>query len=153
VITDGGFFVGSISWTDSLPSFGMYTIPPISSQGWEYTGVWSPNRDATTKDVCADAMVSGPVGIAEWMHPSTPSAPAKLNVSPNPLGSQATIRLLNPRGTETTVEIYDATGSVVRTLVLSRGQAKLDGRLLADGIYFARVTGTEAPVAKVIVTH
>jgi hypothetical protein len=44
-------------------------------------------------------------------------------------------------------------GSIVRTLDLSRNQAVLDGRLLADGIYFARVAGTEAPVAKVIVTH
>jgi len=136
-----------------VPSFGMYTIPPASSQSWEYTGVWSPNRDAATKDVSADAMVSGLVGIAEWTHPSTLSATARLDVSPNPLGSKATVRLLNQRGTETTVEIYDATGSIVRTLALSRGQAILDGRRLADGIYFARVARTESPVAKVIVTH
>ncbi len=64
-----------------------------------------------------------------------------------------TIRLLNPTGLETAVELYDATGSVVGTLGLSRGQGTLDGRHLADGIYFARVVGTEAPVAKVIVTH
>jgi hypothetical protein len=41
----------------------------------------------------------------------------------------------------------------VRTLGLSRGQAVLDGRRMADGIYFVRVAGTETPVAKVIVTH
>ena len=79
--------------------------------------------------------------------------PARIDVNPNPFGGATSIRLLNPTGRETAVELYDATGSVVRTLTLSRGQATLDGRLLADGIYFARVIGTESPVAKVIVTH
>jgi hypothetical protein len=153
VIADGGFFVGSVSWTANDPSFGMYTIAPASLQSWEYTGVWSPNRDAATRDVCADAFVSGPVGIAEWTQPSTLPATAKLDVSPNPFGGKTTIRLLNPTGLEKALEVYDATGSIVRTLELSRGQATLEGRLLADGIYFARVAGTEAPVAKVIVTH
>jgi hypothetical protein len=60
---------------------------------------------------------------------------------------------LNSIGVATAIELYDATGSIVRTLELSRGQATLDGRHLADGIYFARVVGTDVPVAKVIVTH
>jgi len=79
--------------------------------------------------------------------------PARIDVNPNPFGRTAAIRLLNATGLEKSVDVYDATGSIVRTLELSRGQATLDGRLLADGIYFARVAGTEAPVAKVIVTH
>ena len=31
--------------------------------------------------------------------------------------------------------------------------AVLDGRRLADGIYFCRVAGSESPVAKVVVSH
>jgi hypothetical protein len=131
----------------------MDSVPPISYQAWEYTGVWAPSRDLALRDVCINAMVSGPVGISEWMQPGTLPAPVKLNISPNPFGTQATIRLLNPRGTETAVELYDATGSVVRTLGLKRGSATLDGRLLADGIYFARLVGATSPVAKVIVAH
>jgi len=153
VITDGAFFVCGTAPVSSQLGFGMDSIPPLSLQGWEYTGVWAPSRDMSTYDACANATVSGPVGIAEWMQPAAPPAPVKLNVSPNPLGTQATIRLLHPRGTETAVELYDATGSVVRTLGLKRGSATLDGRLLADGIYFARVTGATLPVAKVIVAH
>jgi hypothetical protein len=153
IVTDEAFFVGGTSETSSDPAFGMDSVPPLSYQGWEYTGVWSPSRDGVLRDVCANATVSGPVGVYEWISPTPAPVPARIDVNPNPFGGMTTIRLLNPTGLETALEIYDATGSVVRTLSLSRGQATLDGRLLADGIYFARVIGTESPVAKVIVTH
>jgi len=153
VITDGAFFVGSVSETSSDPSYGMDSVPPLSYQGWENTNVWGPSRDAPVRDVCANATVSGPVGVFEWLQPTPAPVPARIDVNPNPFGGMTNIRLLNPTGLETAIELYDATGSIVRTLSLSRGQATLDGRHLADGIYFARVAGTEAPVAKVIVTH
>jgi hypothetical protein len=153
VIADGAFFVGSTSETSSDPSFGYDATLPISFQSWENTGVWGASRWASTQDVCANATISGPVGIFESMEPTPAPVPARIDVNPNPFGGTTTIRLLNPTGAEKALEIYDATGSVVRTLILNRGQTMLDGRHLADGIYFARVTGTEAPVAKVIVTH
>jgi hypothetical protein len=153
VIADGAFFVGSTSEISSRPSFYLDETAPLSYQGWENTGVWGPSRDGVLRDVCANATVSGPVGIFEWPQPIPAPVPAGIDVNPNPFGGLTTLRLLNPTGVEKAIELYDATGSVVRTLTLSRGQAILDGRLLADGIYFARVTGTEAPVAKVIVTH
>ncbi|MBM3313346.1 T9SS type A sorting domain-containing protein [candidate division WOR-3 bacterium] len=153
VIDEGAFFVGSTSETSSDPSFGMDSIPPLSFQGWEYTGVWAPSRDGTARDICANATVTGPVGVIEWMQPAPMLTPARIDVSPNPFGSMTTVRLLNPNGREQRLELYDATGSVVRTLDLKGGQATLDGRYLSDGIYFARVAGTESPVAKVIVTH
>jgi hypothetical protein len=154
VITDGAFYVGAYSEASSDPSFGYDSVPPVSFQAWENTGgSWGMSRTATTRDVCANATTSGPVGIFTELQPTPPPMTARIDVNPNPFGGKATIRLLNPNGLEKGIEIYDATGSIVRTLELSRGQATLDGRLLADGIYFARVTGTEAPVAKVIVTH
>ena len=152
VITDGAFFVGATSATSGDPAFGMDSVPPLSFQGWEYTGVWSPSRDGILRDVCANATIYGTVGVEE-LQPTPVPVTARIDVNPNPFGGAATIRLLNPTGRETAIELYDATGSIVRTLTLSRGQATLDGRLLADGIYFARVIGTESPVAKVIVTH
>jgi hypothetical protein len=154
VIDDGAFFVGAISVVDSEPTFGMDSIPPLSFQKWEcLSGVWAPDPSAGVRDFCANATVSGPVGVAEWLEPTPAPVPLRIDVSPNPFGSKTTIRLLNPTGLETAVELYDATGSVVRKLELSRGQATLDGRHLADGIYFARAARTGAPVAKVIVTH
>jgi hypothetical protein len=155
VIGDGAFFVCAISVVDSEPTFGMDSVAPLSYQKWETGGggIWSLDRDAGKRDFCANATISGPVGIFEWLQPTPAPVPARLDVNPNPFGGLTSIRLLNPTGLETAIELYDATGSVVRQLELSRGTATLDGRLLADGIYFARVTGTEAPVAKVIVTH
>jgi len=153
VIDDGAFFVGATTEYDSV-SYGVDATLPASYQEWECVGgAWSPCRFATVQDACANATVSGPVGISEWLQPTPARTPVRIEVSPNPFGSKTTIRLLNSTGLETAVELYDATGSVVRTLELSRGQAALDGRHLADGIYFARVVGAEAPVAKVIVTH
>ena len=153
VITEGAFFVGSVSETSSDPSYGMDSVPPLCFQGWENTSGWGPSRDAPARDVCANATVSGPVGVLEWVNPTPAPVPARIDVNPNPFGGMTTIRLLNPSGREKAVDIYDATGSIVRTLELSRDRATLDGRLLADGVYFARVAGAEAPVAKVIVTH
>jgi hypothetical protein len=153
VIDDGAFFVGTISEVSSRPSYYLDATVPLSYQGWENTGVWGPSRDATVHDVAANATISGPVGIAEWVNPTPAKAPARIDVNPNPFGGRTTIRLLNPTGLEKALAVYDATGSYVRTVELSRGQATLDGRLLADGIYFARVAGAEAPVAKIIVTH
>ena len=153
VIPDGSFFVGAFSEVTSDPSFGYDSIPPISLQSWENTGAWSPSRWATTQDVCANAVTSGPVGTIEVLRPAPAAVPARIDVNPNPFGGTATIRLLNPTGLEKSIEIYDATGSIVRTLELSRDRALIDGRHLAAGVYFARAAGTEAPVAKVIVTR
>jgi len=152
VIADGAFFVGATTEDDNV-TFGTDVTLPISFQGWEYIGAWSPFRDAMTSDACANATISGPVGVFEWLQPTPAPVPARLDVNPNPFGSKTTVRLLNPTGLEKAIELYDATGSVVRRLELSRAQATLDGRHLADGVYFARVAGTNAPVAKVIVTR
>jgi hypothetical protein len=153
VIDDGTFYVGAFSEVSGDPSFGYDDGLPISNQSWENTGAWGPSRWASTQDVCANAVTSGPVGIFEVLRPAPAPMPARIDVNPNPSGGMTTIRLLNPTGLEKSIELYDATGSIVRTLGLSRGQGVLDGRLLSDGIYFVRVVGAEAPVAKVIVTH
>jgi len=154
VVNDGAFYVGAWSAVDSEPTFGQDEVAPFSYQKWErIAGIWAPDPDAGVREFMANATISGPVGIFESVEPALPRVPARIDVNPNPFGRTAAIRLLNATGLEKSVDVYDATGSIVRTLELSRGQAMLDGRLLADGIYFARVAGTEAPVAKVIVTH
>ncbi len=157
VITEGGFFVGAMSAVSSDPSFGMDSVPPLSFQGWEYTGVWAPGRDAARQDVMANATVSGPVGLME-LTPAPVRPRAGIAVTPNPFGTLTTLKLENALGNATAVEVYDATGSVVRTLELERGSARFDGRdsrgrLLPEGIYFARAVGSAFPVAKVIIAR
>jgi len=153
VIADGAFFVGAFSEVSGDPSFGYDAGLPISFQSWENTGAWSPSRWASTQDVCANAVTSGPVGVFEVLRPAPVPMPARLDVNPNPVGATTTIRLLNSSGAPTSIELCDATGSVVQKLELRHGQVVLDGRLLPGGVYFARVAGAEVPVAKVVVTH
>jgi len=158
VIADGAFFVGGMSGTSSQPSFGMDSIAPLSLQGWEYTGVWAPSRDATLRDVMANANVSGPVGVAEWTAPAPRPVPVRIVVTPNPARGSALVRLANPRGSESAVEVFNATGTIVRTLALDGSAVVFDakdktGAELAEGIYFVRVAGTDSPVAKLILSH
>ena len=131
----------------------MDSIPPLSFQSWEYTGVWAPSRDGAVRDAMTAAMVTGQVGVSEWTNPTPAPVSVRIDATPNPFGTFATLRLMNPRGGEKAIEVFDATGSIVRTLALTDGRAALDGRKLADGIYFARVAGSESPVAKLIVSH
>lgn len=151
VITDGAFFVGGMSEVSSLPQFGMDSTPPLSRQGWEYTGVWAPSRDASLRDVMANANVSGLVGVEEWLEPTPMPVPVRIDVRPSVVNTTAKLRLVNPRGTEQAIEVYDATGGLVRTLSIVRNEALLDARELAGGIYFARVAGSDSPVAKVLI--
>ena len=156
-IDDGAFFLGAMSSTSSDPSFGMDTMPPTSGQSWEYTGVWAPSRDLWVREAMFNAMISA-TGISEWIEPAPAPAPTRIDVNPNPFGTSARLNLINGRGTETTVEVFDATGSVVRTLDVVRGTTVFDGRdqagrLLADGIYFARVRNNDSSVAKVVISR
>uniref|UniRef100_A0A7C4GCV3 T9SS type A sorting domain-containing protein n=1 Tax=candidate division WOR-3 bacterium TaxID=2052148 RepID=A0A7C4GCV3_UNCW3 len=158
VITEGTFFVGGMSEISSSPSFGMDSIPPLSFQGWEYTGVWAPGRDAPLRDVMANAAVSGPVGLVEWIEPAPRPVPTRIEVTPNPARGAARMRLLSPRGDETAIDVFNAAGTVVRTLPLDGSMVVFDGRdktgaKLAEGIYFVRVAGFDSPVAKVILSR
>ncbi|MEO0073563.1 MAG: hypothetical protein ABIK43_02725, partial [candidate division WOR-3 bacterium] len=151
VITEGAFFVGAMSAVSSSPSFGMDSVPPLSYQGWEYTGVWAVSRDATMRDVMANANITGPVGVNQWLEPERSMMPVEIAVSPSVLGSSARLRLLNSREVETGIGIYDATGALVRELALSGNEAVLERRGLTAGIYFARALGVESSVAKFVI--
>ena len=157
VVTEGAFFVGGMSAVTSEPVFGADTIPPFSGQTWEYTGVWSPGRNAWTQDIGMNAMVATP-GVSEWLEPAPVPRMLRLDVSPNPFDATAKLRLLNGRGRETAIEVYDAAGCLVRQLELTKNEVLFDGRdaagrALAGGVYFACVAGTDAPVAKLVINR
>ncbi len=157
VIDEGAFFVGAMSSVANEPSFGMDTLAPFSGQSWEYTGVWAPSRDLWVRDAVINAMVSA-TGISEWVGPAPVNPPARIEVKPNPFGASARLRLVNARGSESTIEVYDAAGALVRTLEPVRGTALFDGRgktgrFLADGVYFARIAGNDTPVTKLIISR
>lgn len=150
VITDGAFFVGATSEVSGSPSFGMDSVPPLSYQGWEYTGVWAPSRDAPMRDIMANATITGQVGITELL-PEPTRLPGRLEVTPNP--GTGVLRLSLSAEDEALVEVFDATGKLVSTTYLTKGIGILDTRGLAGGIYFARVVNNGSPVAKLIISR
>jgi hypothetical protein len=154
-ITEGAFFVGAMSSVSSAPSFGMDSTLPISGQSWEYTGVWAPSRDQWVRDAAFNAIIAS-TGIEEELWPA-PAQP-QVTVNPNPFGTSARLRLVNPRGTEQTAGVYDATGTLVRTLKLERGEAMFNGRdqkggTLSEGIYFVRLVDADSQVTKLVIAR
>jgi hypothetical protein len=128
----------------------MDSVPPLSYQGWEYTGVWAPSRDASMRDIMANATIAGQVGIAE-LQPEPVVLPVKLEVTPNP--GTGLLRLSLNGASATAVEVFDATGKLVGTVTLDNGTGSLDTRGLAGGIYFARVVNNGSSVAKVVISR
>lgn len=84
-----------------------------------------------------------------------PAATALLRAEPNPFEGSVTIRYLVPRDAHVTLKVYDALGRSVATLVSGERragsyEAQLDGRDLAGGIYFCRLTaGSFQDTAKI----
>ncbi len=155
IINEGAFFIGAMSSVENEPSFAMDSVPPISGQTWEYTGGWAISREASIRDGAFEVMVAS-TGIEEWLKPAV--GPAKLDVFPNPFGTSARLRLINPRGTEQTAGVYDATGTLVRTLELKQGEAVFNGRdhggrMLSEGIYFVRLVDADSQVSKLVIAR
>ncbi|MCL6465637.1 MAG: T9SS type A sorting domain-containing protein [candidate division WOR-3 bacterium] len=150
VIEEGAFFVGATSEVSASPSFGMDSVPPLSYQGWEYTGVWAPSRDAAARDVMANATVSGTVGVLE-LAPEVAPVRRVLELSPNPASDLVTVRFARSAGTAQTLELYNAAGTVVRTSEVRDERVVLDTRQIPAGVYFVRVKNSDYSVAKLVI--
>jgi hypothetical protein len=157
-ITSGKFFVCVNSGGASEPGYGQDSTSPISRRSWEYTGSWSPSRDADVQDVMMNATVrwQAVTGVQEEMLDAAPVEPV-LKASPNPFGRTTTIafgtRLLAP----TKLFVYSTTGELVRVMNVSGASANWDGRnylgrQVAEGVYFAKLMTGKAPALKVILS-
>jgi hypothetical protein len=154
-ITGGAFFVGVNSDANSDPSYSMDTVPPMSHQGWEYTGGWSPSRDASTQDVMMHALIRASTGVAEEIGPMTRFV---MTAKPNPFGSSTQIRFGRDIVRPEQLEIYSTSGALVRTIVASGSSVLWDGRSnggtrVAEGIYIARLAHSDTPMLKVVLTQ
>jgi hypothetical protein len=156
-ITGGAaFFVGVLSDANLAPSYSMDDTPPMSYQGWEFTGGWSPSRDAATQDVMMHALVQLSTGVSEELGP-TPKAVA-MTAKPNPFGGSTQIRFGRDIVKPEQLEIYSISGALVRTLKASGSSVLWDGRSdrgtrVAEGIYIARLAHSDAPMLKVVLTQ
>jgi len=94
------------------------------------------------QDVYFGRKLAPVVAVAEGV---APGRAALLHSDPNPFGLSTTVRYAVPRDGFVTLKVYDALGRRVATLVEGERQAGsyetlLDGRNLASGVYFYRLT-------------
>jgi hypothetical protein len=155
-ITEGAFFVGVKSDANMDPSYSMDTVPPMSYQGWEFTGGWSPSRDAAAQDVMIHALIRGVTGVAEEIGPMTGAT--AMTAKPNPFGGSTQIRFGCDLATPERLDIYTTSGRLVRSMMVSGKTALWDGRnasggRVAEGIYVARLARGDSPILKLVLTQ
>jgi len=152
-----GGFTGSY-----IKSFSFY---PYWLEPKDSTPYWIPDVFKHQKPWCItyevteieyDDMVSS--GMAEDERPLTLKLYA---VTPNPAGSQATIRYALPQATRVSLKVYDASGRMVKALEDAEQTAGVHsihwngtddaGREMASGVYFCRLqTGDEHRIGRIV---
>jgi hypothetical protein len=154
-IAGGAFFVGVTSDADQAPGYSMDTTKPLCYQGWEFTGGWSPGRDQITQDVMMHALIRGVTGVAEEIGPVTRFV---MTAKPNPFGASTQIRFGRDLATSERLDIYTASGRLVRSMMVSGKSALWDGRnasggRVAEGVYVARLARNASPILKLVLTQ
>ena len=154
-ISGGAFFVGVTSDAEMAPSYSMDTTKPLSFQGWEFTGGWSPGRDQITQDVMMHALIRGVTGVAEEIGPMTRFV---MSAKPNPFGASTQIHFGRDLATPEQLDIYTTSGRLIRSLIVSGNTALWDGRnaggaRVAEGVYLARLVRRDAPMLKLVLTQ
>lgn len=145
---------------------GPFTIQPESSVTFWYAIIGSPFDPADTSELAvrcawAERVYERLTGIAE--RKPEPAAP-RLTIGPSPFSPSRPLRVSVPTAGPLTLDVYDATGRLVRSLAASGqpsavGFAAWDGsdsrgRLLPAGIYFVQATtSTSRATAKVLLAR
>jgi hypothetical protein len=130
---------------DALRTTATRAATPDNDYGWGIVQAWDASN--------------APVGVPAG---EPIAAGARLLVSPNPSTNMCVIRYaLSGPSAPAVVEIFDASGRAVRTLVAERtpsgvGAVEWDGRdeagrLSPTGVYFARLETTSGAVSSRIV--
>jgi len=162
-ITQGDFWV-LISWLESspgAPGIGADTDPPIDNRSMYYltSSGWTAISGV---DIMVTAYVSDqPVGVEDDIDSQIPLAFDLKQNYPNPFNPTAIIGYQIPQSNHVTLEVYNALGEKVRTLinqVQETGYYQIEwngkndaGSQLSSGIYLYRITaGNYVKVMKMI---
>jgi hypothetical protein len=142
--------VGAI---DGQPNTSMFVSPkPDTWYRFMYGGIIAPRA----------MFYNGIVNVEEPRAAITPLQ--RLSVSPSVVTGQMTVRLQPVETGRPVVEVYDATGKVIRSLDCTAGPNGIAtatwsredeiGRLVPEGVYFCRYAASGVvAVRKVLVTH
>jgi hypothetical protein len=147
---DGVLWLGHVEHFATTPDTA-YVDQPLESGRTYYYQVTVVDTFGTEGRLCeAVPVMPGWVGVEEDGH--VPGLDPSLSLmAPNPFGSATALSYTVPEpGTRVTVRIYDVGGRLVRTLVDGEAEGGVhhlvwsgrdaDGRAIASGVYFCRVS-------------
>ena len=154
-------FVGVPAWPETLDLYGTISsfpvhreIPHPKPDTWYMLSLVNPETPLV--------MFYGDYGVEE----SKPAVRrlARLTVNPSVVTGQMSISLQSVCTGRASIEMYDAAGNVVRSLVCTAGTDGIatatwnreddHGRLVPEGVYFCRYAAADVvAVRKVLVAH
>jgi len=140
VIQSGTFYVAVEPGTGGFPSSYSDTL----SQGHSYTGspgAWAPYNYG---EFFMSAAAQGNVGVEEGYEPGIKSPNLRITNHPNPVNDLVTLKWQVPSRMPVSINLYDATGRMVRNLYAANDKARtgtltVDTKSMAAGIYLVRL--------------
>jgi len=158
IITSGNFYVGvapisSTGHPSSCADSGTtdhsyYGFPG----GW---AVWTPGT-GLHGNYFISAAVQGGVGIDEGFEPGITTPSLQITNYPNPVTDQVTLKWQVPVRMPLSVNLYDATGRLMRNLYTANDKARvgtltMDTESLSAGIYLVRLETANGSATRKIV--
>ncbi|MEO0114599.1 MAG: T9SS type A sorting domain-containing protein [candidate division WOR-3 bacterium] len=155
---------GGISYEYKIPLESTQDTGRITIPGWEYDTIalipvvthWTSSAESLTYSY----NVTLGDELAAITEPTNIYFNLTLDIYPNPVRTQTTIRYLIPNGKNGKLKIYDATGKAVRNFELmgNKGPASIlwdkkdkYGRTVKSGIYFVHLMVDDKTISKKMV--
>jgi hypothetical protein len=158
VLSSGTFYVAIAPVTGGHPT----SCSDSSAGGHSYYGLpgdWTLyTPPAGGGEYFISAAAQGNYGVEEeGFEPGVRNPSLQISNYPNPVTDQATLKWQVPSSMPISVNLYDATGRLVRNLYTANGKARVgtltvDTRSLAGGIYLARLeTASGSATRKLVI--
>jgi len=134
----GDTSAGGHSWYGEPGNWNLYTPP------------------AGGGDYFISAAAQGNYGVEEGYEPRLRDPSLQITNYPNPVGDQVTLKWQVPNSMPISVNLYDATGRMVRNLYAANDKARvgtltMDTRSLAAGIYLVRLETAKGSATRKLV--
>ena len=159
VFTSGTFYVVVSSVTQNgRPTLISDSCSRGANQHSWYgsAGSWTQNSGAQGGEWFISAVVQGNYGVEEGYEPGLRKPSLQITNYPNPVGDQVTLKWQVPNSMPISVNLYDATGRLIRNLYSANDKARvgtltMDARSLAAGIYLARLETAKGSATRKLV--